>query len=115
MGFDYGGNTNEPGWVLSGGDSLALWPDSFLTDNTPYAGLILFEDEAYVEIYHISERIQDRGICGQVPILILKRRSEKALFELFESHFKSVWNTRSGATGLSVRAAKAAAATDMEA
>ncbi len=37
----YGGAGNDPGWAISGSDSLALWQSSFLTNDAPYDSLIM--------------------------------------------------------------------------
>lgn len=69
--------------------------------HTPYVGLIIFDDEAYVEIYHLGKKEapmgkeEDQEMCGQVPIWVVKNRGRGGLYQLFESHFEKVWNNDS--------------------
>jgi hypothetical protein len=59
---------------------------------SPYAGLVLFEDEAYVEVYHLGRLAGDRGLCGQVPILVVRKLENPCFYKFFESHFDSLWD-----------------------
>ncbi|MBI4825208.1 MAG: toll/interleukin-1 receptor domain-containing protein [Nitrospirae bacterium] len=58
---------------------------------TPYVGMVIFEDEAYVELYHLGTQIKDKAICGHVPIMLIKKNPDEGLYELFDSHFENVW------------------------
>jgi hypothetical protein len=69
---------------------------------TPYAGMVIFDDEAFIELYHLGSKIKDQNICGHVPILKVKKLDEEeALYEMFESHFENVWEaaTKPGLPG----------------
>jgi len=61
---------------------------------TPYFGMVLFEDEAFVETYNLGTEISGEslkeGFCGKVPIMLIRRGCD--LYPLFESHFENVWN-----------------------
>jgi hypothetical protein len=65
---------------------------------TPYVGMIVFEDELFVEIYHLGDDGDDaeslvgtnkKTICGRVPILVIEK--DKPFYKLFKSHFERVW------------------------
>ncbi|HEX5736838.1 MAG TPA: hypothetical protein VF131_28660 [Blastocatellia bacterium] len=66
--------------------------------DTPYLGLIICEDEAFVEIYHLGKKKGDEGkkedqeICGHVPIWVVRNDGKHGLYQLFESHFEEVWS-----------------------
>lgn len=59
---------------------------------TPYVGLVVFDDEAFVELYHLGQQVGDKGICGKVPVLLFGRRDEEDCFyNLVSSHFDNLW------------------------
>lgn len=59
---------------------------------TPYVGLVIFDDMLLVEIYHLGddgEEKLDKNICGRVPVLFI--RAGTSFYNLFKSHFEQVW------------------------
>ncbi|MEW6089089.1 MAG: hypothetical protein AB1498_12385 [bacterium] len=58
---------------------------------TPYTGMIIFDDEVYVELYHLGKEIKDKNLCGHVPILLIKKGQEEGYYDLFEHHFDNIW------------------------
>jgi len=57
---------------------------------TPYVGMVLFENCIFVEIYHLGEDPMDvtknATICGKVPVLRIKENSQ--FYRIFNSHFE---------------------------
>ena len=64
--------------------------------STPYFGMVLFPDRAFVEIYHLGhdgekeEEGKGELICGRVPIMVLQKGTP--FYRLFASHFDSIWH-----------------------
>jgi hypothetical protein len=65
---------------------------------SPYAGLVIFDDEAYVEVYHLGRQEGDKGLCGQVPILVVRKLDNPCFYGFFEDHFKTLWKANEGRT-----------------
>jgi len=56
---------------------------------SPYAGMVLFNDLAFVELYHLGDDIADENMCGHVPILQI--RGDNPFYLIFERHFNNIW------------------------
>ena len=59
---------------------------------TPYVGMVLFDDIIFVEIYHLGndgEKSEEKTICGRVPVMVV--RNESPFYKLFSTHFERVW------------------------
>lgn len=61
---------------------------------TPYIGIVLFNEKAFVELYHLGkdpEAISEskKTICGEVPVLVFKKGT--TFYKIFESHFDNIW------------------------
>lgn len=55
----------------------------------PYVGLVIFENEIYIELYHTGDELADPNICGHVPILVARNGS--IYYREFMSHFTNHW------------------------
>jgi len=82
----------ENGWYMGKGQKNKV---EMKTYHTPYIGLVIFDEEIFIEIYHLGnngermEQTEERTICGRVPVFVVRR--DTPFYKLFNSHFDTVW------------------------